>query len=184
VSLIHSRFKMTKKITVFSSKPSMEIIKKLIKIFGLGSANYPKVTFVDVLSKKTFLTSRNMKISAFRNKHARSSFGINIVCKNKNVVYSSDTALTKNVAGLINGNTCLIHDCTASSKFFKKYPSLYKMHTESSQLKRLALQTRPGLTIPVHFLLLKEQELTNIKNELRGVKNLLFPKDYSHLTIR
>jgi len=81
VSLIHSQFKMTKKITIFSSKPSIEIIKKLIKIFRLGSINYPRVTFVDVLSKKIFLSSKNIEISAFKNKHAHFSFGINIIYK-------------------------------------------------------------------------------------------------------
>ena len=184
ISLLHSQYKTNKKLTIYSSRTSMEIIKKIVRIFGLKSPDYPRISFCDVLGKKPFLSSNMMKISAFKNKHARFSFGINIAYRNKNVVYSSDTALTKTILPFINKATYLIHDCTASSKFFKEYPSLYKMHTESSQLNKLAAQTKPKLTIPIHFLLLRRQELTHIRRELKGIKNIFFPKDYSCLTIR
>ena len=183
ISLIHSQFKTTKKITVYSSKTSIKIIKKLINIFGVNSKNYPRVRFVNVSNKKRLNLCPEIKISFFKNKHCRDSFGVNILYRNKNIVYSSDTALAKKISPLINKNTYLIHDCTASSKFFSKYPFLYKMHTESNQLKNLALKTQPRLLIPIHFLLLGKNDLRDIKIELGMLKNLFLPKDYSFLKI-
>ena len=184
ISLLHSQFKTNEKIEIYSSKTSIEIIKKMVRIFKLKSNNYPRIYFRDVFSKKPFLSHNDMKISAFKNKHSSLSFGINIIYKNKNVVYSSDTAITKAILPLIKKSTYLIHDCTASSKFFKQYPSLYKMHTESSQLNRLATKIKPKLIIPVHFLLLRRQELACIKRELKGINNIFFPTDYSSIKIR
>jgi len=57
------------------------------------------------------------------------------------------------------------------------------MHTESRQLKDLAQKKSPKLLIPIHFLLLEKGEILRIKKELRELKNLFFPADYSSLTI-
>ncbi|MCD6539690.1 MAG: ribonuclease Z [Candidatus Omnitrophica bacterium] len=184
VSLIHSQYKLNKKLTIFSSNFSIRIIKKFLGLFNLTSKNYPKISFIDVFSQKYFFKNSDLKISAFKNKHCKGSFGINIIYKNKNIVYSSDTALTKNIEKLINKNTYLIHDCTASSKFFKKHLSLYNLHTEAKQLKALAFRTKPKLLIPIHFLLLRKNEFKNIKKDLKEVKNIFLPEDFSSLYIR
>ncbi|RKY28950.1 MAG: hypothetical protein DRP61_00405 [Candidatus Omnitrophota bacterium] len=184
VSLIHSQYKLNKKLTIFSSNFSIRIIKKLLGLFNLTSKNYPRTSFIDVFSRKYFFKNLDLKISAFKNKHCPGSFGINIIYKNKNIIYSSDTALTKNVEKLIDKNTYLIHDCTASSRFFKKYPLLYNLHTEAKQLKELAFRTKPKLLIPIHFLLLRKGEFKNIKEDLKEVKNVFFPEDFSSLYIR
>ena len=184
VSLVHSQYKLNKKLTIFSSNFSIRIIKKLLRLFNLSSGDYPRVSFIDVFSQEYFFKNLNLKISAFKNKHCPGSFGINIIYKNKNIIYSSDTALTKNVEKLIDKNTYLIHDCTASSRFFKKYPLLYNLHTEANQLKNLALRRKPKLLIPIHFLLLRNDEFENIKKELKDIKKILFPNDYSCLYIK
>ncbi|MBN2120586.1 MAG: ribonuclease Z [Candidatus Omnitrophica bacterium] len=183
ISLLHCQFRTTKKITIYSSKTSIKIIKELTKLFGLQSKDYPRITFVNLFNKKRVSLSGKVKISAFNNTHCRDSFGVNILYKDKNIVYSSDTAIT-DALPLVNRSTYLIHDCTSSSKFFKKYPDLYKMHTESSQLKNLALKTNPKLLVPIHFLLLAKGEFKKIKRELKGLKNVFLPKDYSCLTIK
>lgn len=185
ISLIHSQYKVNRKLTIFSSKFTERIIKQLLKLFNLApEKGYPKVNFVNVFSQKYFLKTPTLKISALKNKHCRGSFGVNILYKNKNIVYSSDTALTKRIEKFINNNTYLIHDCTASSKFFRKYPSLYNLHTEATQLKKLALKKKPRLLIPIHFLLLRKNELSIIKKELQQVEKVFFPQDFSYLYIR
>lgn len=186
ISLIHSQFKTTRKLTLYSSKNSIRIINRLIKIFSFTSRDYPQIYFKDVFKTPFFLKRKEIKISAFKNKHTPGSFGIKISFNHKetNLVYSSDTAINQNIRKLINKNTYLIHDCTASSCFFKKYPSLQKMHTDSLTLKKLAETTKPKVLIPIHYLLLEKRELESIKKELSSCKcKVFFPEDFSSLKL-
>jgi len=158
VSLLHCQFKTTKKITILSSPKSIAILKRLVRLFGLTGKDYPRIRFVDLLRRKKVTLSKGMTIRAFRNKHCRDSFGVSLGYKDAHIVYSSDTAPAEKIASFVNKKTCLIHDCTASSSFFRKYPRMYRMHTESSQLKRIAERLKPRLLIPLHFLLLQKGE--------------------------
>ncbi len=183
-SLIHSFFKIKKTVNIYSSGPSIRLIKNLIKQFRLNREHYPQIRYVNVFKNKPFLNKKNVKIQSFKNNHVKGSFGINILYKNKNIVYSSDTAPTKRIETLTNPKTYLIHDCTGSAFLFKKFPSLYKMHTESSQLKEIILNNLPKLTIPVHFLLLNKQVLKQIKKDLSGLKDICIPGDYTVIDIK
>ena len=183
VSLLHCQFKMTKKVTILSSPRSIAIIKDLVRLFGLTGKDYPRIRFIDLLARKKVTLLKGMTVRAFRNQHSPDSFGVSLGYKDTHIVYSSDTALTKKIASFVNKKTYLIHDCTASSSFFRKYPRMYRMHTESSQLKKLAKKLRPKLVLPVHFLLLEKGELGRIRKELQGVKNIFLPEDGTSLTL-
>lgn len=183
VSLIHTQMHSNKDLTIFSSLPSIKIIKKLTEIFRLNKPGYPKIKYVNVFKNKYFFFKNNLKIKALGNIHIEKSFGLYFSFGKKKMFYSSDTAFSKNLlqkAGKIN---YLIHEATASSYFAKKYPEFYKMHTTSRQLA-FYLKSKPSVTlIPVHFLLSDKKEIERIKKELAGLKKVIFVRDYQKLKL-
>lgn len=184
-SLLHCQFGTTKQVTIYSSCPAIKTIKKLVKIFKLENKRYPKIVFKNVLKLKCFYPYKSLKIIPFKNNHAPGSFGIKAVFKNRktNLVYTSDTAIIKDIGRFTDSKSLLIHDCTASSALFKKHPSVFKMHTNSKQLKDIISSCLPKITIPVHFLLPDKKELPRIKKELRTIVKVFYPEDTTVLKI-
>ena len=184
ISLIHTQAYFNDTLTIFTNRPSMKIIKRLIKLFELNKPQYPEIKYVNVFEKKYFLSKEGMKIAAIKNKHISDSFGIKVSFSGKALFYSSDTAFSQKMlkaAGRIN---YLIHDCTASSSYFNKHPSLYKMHTASITLSNY-LENHPKIKlIPVHFLLLEKGEEKRIKRELCSIKSrLIWTEDFKTITL-
>ncbi|RLG27649.1 hypothetical protein DRN98_10610 [Methanosarcinales archaeon] len=118
------------------------------------------------------------------NSHIKDSFGIKIIQDKKSIVYSSDTSFSQNIIKEAKNCDYLIHDCTASSFYFREHPQLYKMHTSSRQLVEIVQKTKTKKIIPIHFLLLDKNEEKRIRKELKPIKKkLIFPKDFLTLSI-
>ncbi len=169
---------------IFSNKKTITIIKKTIKLFGLNKKDFPCLHYIDVFRKEIFLSQRGLKLKAIPNKHISESFGILFLWKNKSLLYSSDTTICSGIIQTAHKSTYLIHDCTASSYFFKKYPSLYKMHTDAKSLAQICSGKLPKKIIPFHFLLLNRKEENKIKKELKPLKDkLIYPCDFYSITL-
>lgn len=185
IGLIHAQGYLNDSLNIFTNQPTANLLKILIKKLHLDEEIYPEVNFFNVFKKRFFYESKDFKIKAILNSHIKDSFGIKILIKNKkSIVYSSDTSFSQNIIEEAKGSDYLIHDCTASSFYFKKHPQLYKMHTSSQQLVEIAQKTQAKRIIPIHFLLLDKKEEKRIKKELRPIKErLVFPKDFLTLLI-
>lgn len=183
VHLIHSQYKLNKKISLFTSPAAKKMVKKLIRLFRLDRPDYPKINFIDVLEKKFFYSGPGLKIRALRNCHSRDSFGLLCQCGKRSLVYSSDTRPCPQIIQAAFSSDYLIHDCTGSSSYFKKYPKLADMHTDARTLCETFRDSRIKKIIPVHFLLLRKGEETRIKKELAPLgKKLFFPSDFDTIT--
>ncbi|MCM8787776.1 MAG: ribonuclease Z [Candidatus Omnitrophica bacterium] len=185
ISLIHSQMYFNKLLNIFTNKTCIKIIKKLTKIFDLDKPNFLKIKFFDVFENETFYKYNDLELSALKTKHIKNSFGVKFTFAKKTIIYSSDTAFNEGILQEGVKIDYLIHDCTASSSYFKKYPQLYKMHTCSKDLANY-LQKNKNIKklIPIHFLLLDKKEEQRIKNELAILGNkVIFPKDFSKLRL-
>ncbi len=182
---IHTQMYLKKEIKVFSTPPAMKVIKELLKTFGLQRRQFPKVRFVNVLRRKYFFKNKELKIKAIPNKHTKGSFGIKFIWKKNSLLYSSDTAISKSIVEEARKSTYLIHDCTASSSFFKKHPSLYKMHTDALSLAKITYPLPLKKVIPIHFLFLKKSEEGKVKKELHRIKDkLIIPCDFQTIYLK
>jgi len=184
ISLIHTQAYFNDILRIFTTPPSIKIIRQLIKLFDLNKPHYPKIKYVNVFKRKNFLNKEGLRISAIRNKHIPGSFGIRASFSKKSLFYSSDTSFSKRMlkeAGQIN---YLIHDCTASSSFFQKHPSLYEMHTSARELSDY-LKAFPKIKfIPVHFLLLTKSEEKKIRKELKSLDSrVIWAEDFKTITL-
>ncbi len=183
ISLIHTQLSFTDKLTIFSSNPSIKIIKQLVKMFKLDKPGFPRINYVNVFEKNYFFQKNNLKAKAVRNVHTKDSFGVYFIFGKKKFFYSSDAAFSLKMLNTIKTTDYLMHDCTASSSFFKKYPQLYKSHTCSLQLKNYLIDKLKIVLIPVHFLLADKKEMTRIRKELSPLKKVIFLKDYQSLNL-
>lgn len=181
-SLVHSRFCLNDKINIYSNSYTLRLIRKLMNLFNLNRKQFPKIKYLNVFSKNHFYARRYLKLKAIRNSHCKDSFGVLFRFNKKSVLYTSDTAFYPKMLSSIKNIDCLIHDCTASSSYFRKYPALYKMHTNAKQLAQAASNNPKTKIIPVHFLLVRGSEQERIRKELKRVKNISFVKDFD--TIR
>lgn len=165
ISLIHSQAYLNDQIKIYASSGTIKIVKKLISLFSLNKKQYPQIKYINVFKKNPFIVCNQFQIKAVRNKHTRCSFAIKFYLPHKTILYTSDTAFYPPLYK--EKLDYLISDCTASSFYFNKHPSLYRMHTSSRSLKELLLKN-PCIKklIPLHFLLLDKNEEKRIKQEL------------------
>ncbi len=184
IGLIHAQGYLNDSLNIFTNQPTINLLESLIKKLDLDEEIYPEINFFNVFKKRFFYESKAFKIKAILNSHIKDSFGIKIIQDKKSIVYSSDTSISRNIIKEAKNCDYLIHDCTASSFYFRKHPQLYKMHTSSYQLVEIAHQTKAKKIIPIHFLLLDKDEEKRIKKELKSIKKrLVFPEDFFTLLI-
>lgn len=184
ISLIHTQYCLNDNLNIFSNIHCIKIIKRLVKIFRLDKKEYPKIKYIDVFKTNFFYCRYGLKMRAIKNKHTKDSLGIKFSFEKKSLFYSSDTSFslkTLQEAGRLN---YLIHDCTASSSYFRKHPSLYKMHTSASSLSQHLKNTPGTKLIPIHFLLLGKAEEKRIKKELDPLKKrLILVRDFQTVRV-
>lgn len=182
LGLIHAQGRLNRNLTVYANRATIRLLKKLIAATGLEKPQYPRVIFGEVQPGRTFYRSRQVTLKAIGNNHAPDSFGIQFSLKTKKVLYSSDTALSVPIIAAAKKCDYLIHDCTASSMYFKKYPQLFRVHTNARDLARFVKDTRIRKLIPIHFLLLEKNELRKIRDELSPLgKRVFLPSDFDRL---
>ncbi len=184
ISLIHTQAYFNNLLTIFANQASIKVIKKLIKLFQLDEPQYPKIKYINVFKRKFFLRQGGIEIAAIKNRHIPGSFGVKISFSKKKLFYSSDTAFSQKMLKLAGYIDYLIHDCTASSSYFKVHPSLNRMHTSSKVLSDY-LKTCPKVKlIPVHFLLQNKNEERRIKEELRPIRDkIIWPEDLKTIVL-
>ena len=156
--LIHAQCYLNKRMTIYTNAITIRLLKKLLKGMNLIRSHYPKVVFKNISSKKRFYSSGSFTLHAIKNNHIDGSFGIEISSRNKRIIYSSDTTPTQTIIKRAKNCDYLIHDCTASAAYFKKYPRLSQFHTNSRDLARIFCQLNIKKIIPIHFLLLRKGE--------------------------
>jgi len=188
ISLLHSQYKLKNKLYIFAHSKVINLIKKLRKIFKLTDTNkYPKVIYRKINLKKPFYDSRELSLQAFKVKHSQESVGFKLFFKkiNKSVVFSGDTAFNYNLIKIAFNCDYLIHDCFCPERFFKQYPELYKMHTSSLLLGKIASLAKVKNLIPIHFASEVKYSLGEILNEIK--KNysgkVIIPEDLGVLKI-
>jgi len=187
VSFIHTHGFISKKtITIFSNATCIKMIKQLMRLFGLQRNQFPKVSFINVFKtkKECFYRKPDLVLKALPNKHTFGSFGVKFMFGAKALFYSSDTAFSPDLLRAAEPFGYLVHDCTASSAYFRKHPSLNSLHTHAQQLKAYLLKHPHLKLIPIHFLTVEKNEEQRIKRELKTAKKqVVWVSDFAKLTL-
>jgi ribonuclease Z len=183
-SMVHSLMLDECSINIYGSGPSMDFCARLLDLFGLRDKKIKcRVNFIPVSPGETRSFSRNI----YKVPHSPASLAIRFHLKEKTseLIYSGDSPACTEFFRWAENASYLIHDCSAPSRFFKKYPQLHSMHTDSLTLGKMAQEGGVKHLIPCHFFGELDFSLKEIVEEItREYKgSLIIPEEFRWLPL-
>jgi ribonuclease Z len=187
-SFVHSLMLDRCLIRLFGSKEAVQFCQDLLDLFHLRDEKIKaKIEFVSLNPGENFELKESLQCVSYKVPHSSSSLAYRFHFEEdkKELLYSGDTPLNPLFFKEASGVDYLIHDCSAPSRFFKKYPSLHTVHTHSLELGKLSQQAKVKCLIPCHFFGELEFPFSEIEDEIR--KNykgrLIIPEDLKKITL-
>lgn len=187
-SFVHSLMLEESLVRLYGSEETMQFCRKLLDLFRLLREEIKiRVEFISLKPGEKFNLTDSLEIKVHQVPHSTSSLAFHLLFKEemKELIYSGDTPVHSSLFEEAEARDYLIHDCSAPSRFFDRYPSLYTMHTHSLELGKLSEEARVKCLIPCHFFGELEFSLSEIEQEIkqnyRG--RLIIPKDLEKITI-
>lgn len=187
-SFVHSLMLDKCLIRLFGSKETVQFCQDLLDLYHLRDEKIKaRIEFVSVDPGESFELKESLQCVAFNVPHSPSSlaFRFRFEDEKKELLYSGDTPLNPLLFKEASGIDYLLHDCSAPSRFFKKYPSLQTVHTNSLELGKLCQQAKVKCLIPCHFFGELEFPLSEIEDEIREnyKGRLVIPEDFKKITL-
>ena len=186
VSLVHAQAKFNDNLSIYGSQETLNLSKKLIKLFQLNKEGFPKMHYHKI-DEGIFSEEKGLRLSSFRVDHIKSSRGISLefLDSAKRVVCSSDTKKSNSLMRVAYGADILIHDCFSTESFFEKYPQLYSMHTSSRILAEFSEKLKIKTLIPIHFYIENKKDMNLIKEEIKKYYSgrIIIPEDLESIEI-
>jgi ribonuclease Z len=188
-SLIHSLMLDECVIEILGSEISMNFCADLLDLFNLRSEKVKcHVNFIPVVAGENYRISPSLTCSFYKIPHSPSSMAVAFHKSGDGVelVYSGDTPRFPELLQRVQNIDFLIHDCSAPSRIFEEYPSLYAMHTDSLTLGEMACEAGVKHLIPCHFFGEVDFFIGEIKDEIRRNfrGKLTIPEDFSRIPLR
>jgi len=187
-SFIHSLMLEDFLVRIYGSEVTIDFCQKLLDMFNLLREELKvQIEFISLQPGESVELMDSLRVKAFRVPHDSSSLAYHFFFREeeKELVYSGDTPSDSLVFQEAKEKDCLIHDCSAPSRFFQEYPSLHKMHTHSLELGKLSQEAGVKCLIPCHFFGELKFSLAEIEEEIkRSYKGkLIIPSDYEEITL-
>jgi len=187
-SLVHGMMLREHVLRVHGSAESVDLCRRLLDLFGLhGSRHRTRVEFVPLADGQETVLEDGTGVSAWRVPHKPSSlaFEFRTAAGGKRLVFSGDTPADRALFDKARGADVLVHDCSAPSRFFERYPVLGSVHTSASDLGTLSEEAGVRLLVPVHFLVELGFAVDEIEREIRSrFRGLVFmPNDMDRLAV-
>lgn len=182
-SFVHSLMLDECLIDLYGSEEAIRFCQNLLDLFRLREERIKtRVRFLNAEQNKNYRLSPSLTFSALRVPHDSSSLAYDLRFEKgkKTLIYSGDTPVHPPLFKAAAGTDYLVHDCSASSLFFRRYPSLYKMHTHSLDLGRLSREAQVRCLVPCHFFGELDFSLSEIEKEIREnfEGKLIIPRDF------
>lgn len=181
-SFVHSLMLDECLVELYGSEETIRFCQDLLDLFHLREEKIKtRICFKNTERNKIYRLSSSLIFSAMRIPHDSSSLAYRFRFEDtrKDLTYSGDTPVFPSLFKASAGIDYLIHDCSAPSRFFNKYPSLYRMHTHSLDLGRLSQEAKVRCLIPCHFFGELDFSLAEIEKEIREnfEGKLIVPQD-------
>ncbi len=187
-SFVHSLMLEECLIDLFGSEETIHFCQNYLDLFHLRDEKIKtRIRFVPMEENKEIKLSPSIRFLPLKVPHDSSSlaFHFRFEEENKELICSGDTSFHPLLFQRAEEKDYLIHDCSAPSRFFREYPSLYQMHTHSLQLGEICQQAGVKCLIPCHFFGELEFSLSEIENEIRKnyTGRLIIPRDFDRITL-
>ena len=125
---------------------------------------------------------KNWNVLAFPVDHGDiEAYGFHIEAEGKRVVYSGDTAPSKEVVKAATGADLLIHECSVPDEF----KEIYTTHTTPGDLGKLAAEAKVKALVLVHLYPQLEEELGEALRSIRTSFSgkIIVPRDTQIITL-
>jgi len=187
-SFVHSLMLEECLLRLFGSKETIIFCQSFLDLFHLREKDIKtRIEFFPLKEGQSFELAGSIELTSFTVPHSPQSLAYHFCFEKekKELIYSGDTPPRPSFFKEAENADYLIHDCSAPSRFFKQYPSLKTMHTDSLLLGKLAQKAGVKCLIPCHFFGELEFPLSEIEQEIR--KNykgkLIIPKDFDRISL-
>ncbi len=187
-SFIHSLMLEEGEIQFFASAEATSLARRLLDLFELREKNVKtRVRFRSLRPGKKIDISRSLTVKPFPVPHHPSSLAYHFYFKGegREIVFSGDTPVHAPLFEEARGIDWLIHDSSAPSRFFRKYPELRRVHTSALDLGRMSQEASVKGLVPIHFLGEVGFSPAEIEREIRqGYRGrLIIPEDLQKLRL-
>ena len=187
-SLIHSLMLDDCSIDLYGSEASVQFCKDYLQMFNLLIEKIKcRINFKSLIPNQPFNPLPWLEGCAIKVPHHESSLAylLRIKQEGKSLVYSGDTSLFPPVFEMASGVEYLIHDCSSTSRIFQQYPSLYKSHTNSLELGKMAEKAGVKCLIPCHFFGRENTSVPEIEKEIKKnfTRKLIMPDDFDRISL-
>ena len=181
-SLVHSLILEEGEIRLLGSEETLAFARRLLDLFGLREKNVGiRVRFQSLRPGRVFRLDDALSLRGFRVPHHSSSLGYHLYLnkERKEIVFSGDTPVHRPLFKDARAIDYLVHEASAPSRYFKKYPRLYRIHTSSLDLGRWSEEAGVRCLIPCHFLADVWAVPTDVRAEIRRcfTGRLIVPRD-------
>ncbi len=187
-SFVHSLMLDDCFIQLFGSEETVNFCRSYRDLFHLQEPKIKtRIDCVPLTPWNGFMLGDFLECTSFRVPHVSSSLAYHFFFKRekKELIYSGDTSLGPYLFQEAEDIDYLIHDCSAPSRFFKKYPSLRRMHSNAFELGQLSQKSSVKCLLPFHFFGELEFSLSEIEEEIRQNfrGTVIIPKDFDRITL-
>ncbi|UCE40925.1 MAG: MBL fold metallo-hydrolase [Candidatus Aminicenantes bacterium] len=187
-SLIHSLMLEDCVIEILGSERSVNFCAELLDLFNLRSEKVKcHVNFIPVVPGEDYRISPSLTCAFYKIPHSPSSMavGFHKIEEGLDLLYSGDTPRFPELLQRVQNIDYLIHDCSAPSRIFEEYPSLYAMHTDSLALGKIAQEAGVKHLVPCHFFGEVDFSIKEIEDEIRENfrGELTIPEDFSRIPL-
>jgi ribonuclease Z len=187
-SFIHSLILEDGEIRLLGSEETVAFARRLLDLFGLrGKKVRTRVRFLALRPGHILRLDDALSIRSLRVPHHSSSLAYHFYLneERKEIIFSGDTPVHKPLFDDARAADCLIHEASAPSRYFKKYPRLYGIHTSALDLGRWSRDAGVKRLIPCHFLAdvwsVPEEVRAEIRRTFEG--RLIIPRDLQCLSV-
>ncbi|MDH7512529.1 MAG: MBL fold metallo-hydrolase [Clostridiales bacterium] len=187
-AFIHSLMLEEGEIQFFASARATVLARRLLDLFELREKEIKtRVRFKSLRLGKKIGISPSIAVKPFPVPHHPSSVAYHFYFKEerKELIFSGDTPVHPPLFEEARGIDWLIHDSSAPSRFFRKYPALRRMHTSALDLGWMSQKASVKGLVPIHFLGEVSFSPAEIEREIRQSfrGRLIIPEDLQRLKL-
>jgi ribonuclease Z len=187
-SFVHSLILDEGEIRLLGSEETVAFARRLLDLFGLREKNVrTRVRFQALRPGQILRLDDALSLRGFRVPHHSSSLAYHLYLneERKEIVFSGDTPVHRPLFKDARGIDYLVHEASAPSCYFKKYPRLCGIHTSSLDLGRWSQDAGVKSLIPCHFLADVWAVPTEVRAEIRRhfKGRLIVPRDLQRISL-
>ena len=168
-SLVHSLMLVESTIDLYGKEESIHFCQNLLDLFHLREEKIKcRINFIPLRSGQDFHLLPSLSGSCLDVPHHPSSLAFSFEFKdlNKSLLFSGDTPVHTEIFKEARDIDYLVHECSASKRYFDLYPILYDIHTCAYDLGRLSQESGVKCLIPCHIFGDLEFSESEIEQEL------------------